>query len=102
MLSSGRSRGFTRRALRLATRWALTDGGFDTVVLEVEQDNPRSTAVVLAVGYEPADVPIDSWELKGSVRHFVHYRIHLSGLMRSAGEFGVEAQRPPVGDTGSQ
>lgn len=71
----GRSRGNTRRALRLATQWALTAGGFDTVVLEVEQDNPRSTAVVLAVGYEPADHPIEAQELKGTVRHFVHYRI---------------------------
>jgi RimJ/RimL family protein N-acetyltransferase len=71
----GRSRGNTRRALRLATDWALTEGGFDTVVLEVEQDNPRSTAVVLAVGYEAADRPIDPQELKGTVRRFVHYRI---------------------------
>jgi RimJ/RimL family protein N-acetyltransferase len=71
----GRSRGFTRRALRLATEWALTEGGFGTVVLEVELDNPRSTAVVQSVGYQPADLPIDSWELKGTLRHFVSYRI---------------------------
>jgi RimJ/RimL family protein N-acetyltransferase/GNAT superfamily N-acetyltransferase len=71
----GRSRGFTRRALRLATGWALGEGGFDTVVLEVELDNPRSMAVVRAVGYVPGDAPIDSWELKGSMRHFVGLRI---------------------------
>lgn len=71
----GRSRGVTRRALRLATDWALTDGGFDRVVLEVEQANPRSSAVALAAGYLPTGDPIDSWELKGVLRHFVHYAI---------------------------
>lgn len=76
----GRAHGFTRRALRLATEWALTDGGFDTVVLEVELDNPRSSAVARSVGYQPASAPIDSWELKGSIRHFVPYRITRSEL----------------------
>ena len=70
-----RSRGLTRRALRLATGWALSDGGFDVVVLEVELDNPRSMAVVRSVGYVPGDAPVDSWELKGSMWHFVGLRI---------------------------
>jgi RimJ/RimL family protein N-acetyltransferase len=70
-----RSRGVTRRALGVATQWALSDGGFERVVLEVEQANPRSAAVALATGYFPTDDPIDSWELKGVLRHFVHYAI---------------------------
>ena len=98
----GRARGMTRRALRLATQWALTDGGFDTVLLEVEEDNPRSTAVVLAVGYERADHPIDSRDLKGTVRHFVLYRITRSGLNGSAGKNRAGEQPPPMGDIVSQ
>lgn len=85
----GRSRGLTRRALRLATAWALGEGGFDTVVLEVELDNPRSMAVVRSVGYVPGDAPIDSWELKGSMRHFVGLRITRSELQARAGEAGT-------------
>lgn len=82
----GRSRGITRRALWLATHWALTEGGFNTVVLEVEADNPRSTAVVRAVGYQPSPRPIDSRELKGSIRHFVHHQITRSELSGGAGD----------------
>jgi RimJ/RimL family protein N-acetyltransferase len=94
-----RSRGLTRRALRLATGWALTDGGFDVVVLEVELDNPRSMAVVRSVGYVPGDAPIDSWELKGSVRHFVGLQITRSELEARAGAAGARlAAQPPARD----
>lgn len=92
----GRSHGFTRRALRLVTGWALTDGGFDTTVLEVELDNPRSTAVVRSVGYRPADTPIDSWELKGTVRHFVNYRITRGELEAGADAASARASSSPA------
>ena len=94
-----RSRGLTRRALRLATGWALGDGGFDVVVLEVELDNPRSMAVVRSVGYVPGDAPIDSWELKGSMRHFVALRITRSELEARAGEAGAQPAAPATAHT---
>jgi RimJ/RimL family protein N-acetyltransferase len=94
----GRSRGLTRRALRLATEWALGEGGFDTVVLEVELDNPRSMAVVRAVGYVPENAPIDSWELKGSVRHFVALRFTRSELAAHPGQGGAGRSAPAAGE----
>lgn len=76
----GRGRGHTRAALRAATRWALAQGGFETVTLQVEQDNPRSAGVAAAVGYRRADLPVDHVALKGTVRAFVTYQIHLGDL----------------------
>ena len=94
-----RSRGLTRRALRLATGWALGDGGFDVVVLEVELDNPRSMAVVRSVGYVPGDAPIDSWELKGLMRHFVGLQISRSELQGGADNAGARQVDPaPTGE----
>jgi RimJ/RimL family protein N-acetyltransferase len=76
----GRSHGHTRAALHAATRWALTEGGFETVTLQVEQDNLRSAVVAAAVGYRRVNVPVEQVMLKGTVRAFVSYQVGLSDL----------------------
>lgn len=71
----GRGRGATSRGVRLATRWALTEGGLVRLVAEVEEANPASTRVVEAAGFTRADVPLLEEELKGSLRRFVVWEL---------------------------
>lgn len=71
----GRGRGATSRALRLAARWAFTDGGLVRLRAEVEEVNAASTRVVEAAGFVRADVPVLEEELKGSVRRFVIWEL---------------------------
>jgi hypothetical protein len=51
-------------------------------------------AVVRSVGYVPGDAPIDSWELKGTMRHFVGLRITRSELEAHAGQAGAQFVAP--------
>jgi RimJ/RimL family protein N-acetyltransferase len=67
----GRGRGITTRAVRLATDWALTEGGLQRLRAEVEQTNPASTRVIESAGFSRADMPVVQEELKGSLRTFV-------------------------------
>ena len=78
----GRGRGLMTRALRLATAWALDEGGFERVVLEAEGVNLASTAVALRAGYVATGEPDDVRELKGTVRRFVHYAITAQDVPR--------------------
>jgi RimJ/RimL family protein N-acetyltransferase len=66
----GRGQGATSRALRLATSWALGDGGLDRLQAEVEEVNHASLRVVAAAGYVRMDVPLLDEELKGTLRHY--------------------------------
>jgi len=67
----GRGRGAPSRGVRLATQWALTEGGLVRLQAEVEDVNIASTRVVEAAGYTRADVPVVEEELKGTMRRFV-------------------------------
>jgi RimJ/RimL family protein N-acetyltransferase len=67
---SARSRGVARRALGLLTEWSLAEGGLRRVYLEIEDANPASSAVAVAVGFCRVGQPVSSY-LKGSERHFV-------------------------------
>jgi RimJ/RimL family protein N-acetyltransferase len=67
----GRGRGMTTRAVRVATDWALTDGGLQQLRAEVEQTNLASIRVIESAGFIRANVPVVQEELKGSVRSFV-------------------------------
>lgn len=78
----GRGRGAMTRALRLATTWALDEGGFERVVLEAERVNLASTAVALGAGFVEIGEPDDVWELKGTVRNFAHYAITAQDVHR--------------------
>ena len=61
--------------MRLASRWALTEGGLRRLTAEIEEVNVASTRVVEAAGYSRADVPALEEELKGSVRRFVVWEL---------------------------
>jgi RimJ/RimL family protein N-acetyltransferase len=67
----GRGRGMMTRAVRLASDWALTEGGLQRLQAEVEQTNPASTRVIESAGFSRADMPVVQQELKGSLRTFV-------------------------------
>jgi RimJ/RimL family protein N-acetyltransferase len=66
-----RGRGRTTRAVRLASDWALLEGGLERLHAEVEEANPASARVIESAGFNRADVPVVEDELKGSVRRFV-------------------------------
>ncbi len=61
-------------------------------------------AVVRSVGYVPGDASIDSWELKGRVRHFVALRITRTELETRAGaaDARLAALAPTRDDVTSQ
>ncbi len=66
----GRGRGATSRALRLATAWALGEGGLGRLQAEVEEENLASLRVVAAAGYVRLEQPPVDEELKGTVRRY--------------------------------
>lgn len=51
LVPGARRRGFTRRALDLASRWALTEGGFDRIEAWVETGNLASQGVLDGAGF---------------------------------------------------
>jgi RimJ/RimL family protein N-acetyltransferase len=75
----GRGRGMTTRAVRLATSWALTEGGLQRLKAEVEQTNTASTRVIESAGFSRADTPLVQEELKGSLRTFVVWERRAKG-----------------------
>ena len=66
----GRGRHATWRGVRLATSWALGDGGLRTLTAEAESANPASIRVLTKAGYSRLDLPDEVIELKGSTRRF--------------------------------
>lgn len=51
MAPSARGRGIASRALRLATEWALTEGGFNRVELRIGEDHSVSRRVAEKAGF---------------------------------------------------
>jgi RimJ/RimL family protein N-acetyltransferase len=68
-----RGRHVARRALQLATEWALGPGGLCRVELEIEPDNRASQAIGLAAGFAASDARPVQHELKGVTREFALY-----------------------------
>jgi len=68
-----RRRGATTRALRLVSRWALDEGGFQRLRLEAEQVNVGSNEVARSGGFAPMDGPLVQRELKGTMRRYLRY-----------------------------
>ena len=61
VVPSARQRGFARRAVALASDWAVGAGGYARIEAWVEPDNRPSQSVLLAAGFE----------LEGRLRSFI-------------------------------
>lgn len=50
-----RGRGLATRAAKRVTRWLLTEGGFDRVLLYVDEDHAAGHRVAVRAGFRPVD-----------------------------------------------
>ena len=71
----GRGQGATTRAARLASRWALTEGGVTTLTAEAELANPASMQVLANAGFARVAGEDLTMELKGTLRIFSVWRM---------------------------